>query len=141
MKGGKMPSHAASAHLLHGSMPGRAALDRTAFVSLKSWMARSLEEWEPLDMGEERRRAPWDAWRQRRAFLGGSTRPFQVTMRLSMWARRNAAAAASAAPRRRCCCRWTDSNPVFDTFVYDSYDCSRTVQIGYNDRSLMPRES
>ena len=94
-----MPSHAASAHLLHGSMPGRAALDRTAFVSLKSWMARSLEEWEPLDMGEERRRAPWDAWRQRRAFLGGSTRPFQVTMRLSMWARRNAAAAASAAPR------------------------------------------
>ncbi len=63
MKGGKLPSHAASAHLLHGWMPGRAALDRAAFVSLKSWMARSLEEWEPLDqptldMGEERRRAP-----------------------------------------------------------------------------------
>ena len=49
MKGGKMPIHAASAHLLHGWMPGRATLDRTAFVSLKSWMARSLEEREPLD--------------------------------------------------------------------------------------------
>ena len=62
------------------------------------WAREPLDQ-PTLDMGEERRRAPWDAWRQRRAFLGGSTRPFQVTMRLSMWARRNAAAAASAAPR------------------------------------------